>query len=135
MEDWGAEYARMRQIIKGVHGALTDAGSVVVPGTLEGDLAPAIRQLTRERDDARAEAARHKRNAECYACEAGDPDMDGVQDTKLSRAEAEVARLEGLILDAFDRAGIQPTGPNESWLALLGEVTRIRSQREEGKPK
>lgn len=40
------------------HGALTDAGSVVVPGTLEGDLAPAIRQLTRERDEARPEVSR-----------------------------------------------------------------------------
>jgi ssDNA-binding Zn-finger/Zn-ribbon topoisomerase 1 len=52
------ETNRLTVVIKGVHGALTDAGSVVVPGTLEGDLAPAIRQLTRERDEARAEATR-----------------------------------------------------------------------------
>lgn len=47
-----------------------------------------VERLEVELATAVAEGERHKRNAECYACEAGDPDMDGVQDTKLSRAEA-----------------------------------------------
>lgn len=55
--------------------------------------------------EAEAECARHKRNAECYACEAGDPDMDGVQDTKLSRAEAEVARLRAALDDMMRCSG------------------------------
>lgn len=47
------ELARLTWVVKRAHGALTDAGTVVVPGVLDGDLAPAIRQLTRERDEAR----------------------------------------------------------------------------------
>lgn len=51
------ENARLVWVIKAAHGALTDAATVVVPGALDGDLKPAIRQITRERNEARAELA------------------------------------------------------------------------------
>jgi hypothetical protein len=39
-----------RAIVKGVHGALTDAATVVVPGSLEADLYAPVMQIVSERD-------------------------------------------------------------------------------------
>lgn len=41
---------------------------------------------------------------------------------------AEVRRLRGLILDAFDRAKVQPTHAGDDWIALLDEVGAIREE-------
>jgi len=43
-------------IVKGVHGALNDAGNIPVPG-MEDDLYDAVMQLVKERDEAYERAA------------------------------------------------------------------------------
>lgn len=40
--------------LRAAHGALADASDVRVPGRLDADIAPAIRRLTEQRDEARA---------------------------------------------------------------------------------
>lgn len=105
------ENARLRWVVKGAHGALTDAATVVVPGALDGDLAPAIRQITRERDEARVTKDLYKERAQ--------------------EAWAEVARLEGLILGW----ALTPEDEFEGRDALIDaakeiEARRIRGERE-----
>lgn len=51
--DLRAERDEARRIVVGVHGALADAGSVVVPCDLDADLALAVQALVAERDEAR----------------------------------------------------------------------------------
>lgn len=113
------ENARLRWVVKGAHGALTDAATVVVPGALDGDLKPAIRQITRERDEARQqltcidlwlrrrqpvthESATLRSVQEFVATVERERDEARVtKDMHKERAQeawAEVARLEGLIL-------------------------------------
>jgi hypothetical protein len=41
-------------VVRGVHGALADAGDIPVPGGMTDDLAPAIRALVEEREALRA---------------------------------------------------------------------------------
>lgn len=111
------------------------ASSVVVPGVLDGDIAPAIRQLTRERAEARAEAKHLKE------CNDGHPTMCcGQCASQIKEAKAEVARshdailhltreverLEGLILDWDGLVG--------SWQSdMKAEARRIRGEGRDGK--
>jgi hypothetical protein len=85
-----------------------------------------VERLEVELATAVAEGERHKRNAECYACEAGDPDMDGVQDTKLSRAEAEVERLHNEIARPKYETLRQLADAVERNEQLKAEVERLR---------
>ena len=52
-----SEIERLRHIIRGVHGALTDAATVPVPD-LDADLYESVMQIIRERNRAQAEVER-----------------------------------------------------------------------------
>lgn len=57
IEQLGRELATYRNIVKGVHAALTDAGDIPVPG-LEEPLDAVVRQLAEAKRDAMEDAAR-----------------------------------------------------------------------------
>jgi len=51
------ESSALLHVVKGVHAALADSGTVVVPTDLEADLEDAVRGLVAERDESRAALA------------------------------------------------------------------------------
>lgn len=109
------EDAHRAAMLVAVHGALVDAGFRVGEiGHCELDL---VRQLARERDEARAEVERLRAGEEI-----GQKLLAG-RDRQIEQAEAEVGRLKQrrLSLETSLAAGVQRVG------ALEDEVERLRA--------
>jgi len=132
-----AEVERLRSIIKGVHGALTDSATVVVPGSLDADLYAPVMQLVAERD-AMVEEAVDEQTRSIQAAlmdemhdHASTLDADRgsywAQRAEAAEAERDALRAEVEALGAIGRAWNQPTRESE-WQQMKAEVERLRAE-------